>query len=128
MGFIRDEDQTRDLTSNTAKLDFKINHNDITDAPCKIQEIVNQINSNIPTDLHITVFAVKARLIIYDCIIPPLFEEIIYRGLIQDCLLTRCPKYLIKRIAPGKEAIIDTTIAKIIRITFTAAIFYALHL
>lgn len=58
----------------------------------------------------------------------PIIEELLYRGLIQDVLLTRIPKFVIKKFAPGKEALLDTNYAKAARIVLSAAIFAADHL
>lgn len=45
----------------------------------------------------------------------------------QDVLLTRIPKYMIKIIAPGKESLLDSSLAKAARIGLTAALFSSLH-
>lgn len=58
----------------------------------------------------------------------PIFEELLCRGLLQDVLLTRLPKYILKKISPGSETILDSTIAKIARILFTSTAFSLLHL
>lgn len=60
-------------------------------------------------------------------IIAPIQEEIFFRGLMQDILLTRIPKYMIKKIAPGKETSLDSTAAKAVRIALTAFIFSIAH-
>src|SRR5262249_16943381 len=58
----------------------------------------------------------------------PIIEEMVFRGLIQEVLLKRIPKYVIKKISPGKEIALDSTIAKATRIALTAALFSACHL
>ncbi|MBM3183732.1 MAG: CPBP family intramembrane metalloprotease [Chlamydiae bacterium] len=46
----------------------------------------------------------------------------------QDVLLKRLPKWALKKIAPGKEAALDSRIAKVARVVLTAALFSAFHL
>lgn len=57
----------------------------------------------------------------------PIAEEIVFRFLIQDVILTRIPKCLIKRIMPGQETILDSKIAKVVRIILTASLFSLVH-
>lgn len=57
----------------------------------------------------------------------PIKAEILFRGLIQGLLLRHIPRAIITKIAPGKEGLVDTKIAKIARIVFTSALFAAMH-
>lgn len=119
----------KEQMANMAKLGFKMDSDAIMNATCKMQTLVDQINSNIPwKEAHTSVFAVKAAQVGMMGVGIPIVEEIVFRGLIQDVLLTRIPKYVIKKIAPGKETALDTRIAKAARITLTAALFSAAHL
>lgn len=54
-------------------------------------------------------------------------EELVCRGLIQDLLLHQGFKKLIKTLAPGKEWIADSTLAKITRVVLSAAVFSFMH-
>lgn len=53
----------------------------------------------------------------------PLLDEIQYRYLLQDVLLTQIPKFVIRQFAPGKESLLDSKIAKATRILFTTTLF-----
>lgn len=53
----------------------------------------------------------------------PIFEEIVFRGLIQDVMLTRIPKYVVSKILPGRETILDSKMAKVARIIIAALLF-----
>lgn len=86
--------------------------------------LVLQIGSSIPRKYQ-SVFALQVGL---GNVGVPIAEEILFRGLIQDLLLTRIPKYVIKKIAPGKEKALDTKIVRAICIIITAAHFSATHL
>lgn len=112
-----------------ARLGFKMDGDAIMNATCKIEELVKQINSNIPRpQAHTSVSAVKATLVGTTGVGFPIIEEILFRGLVQDVLLTRIPKFVLKKVLPGKETALDTRIAKAARITLTAALFSASHL
>lgn len=102
---------------------IKLDAETIANATCPLQEFVSQIGAP-----HQAVFKLKAGLVGLVAVGTPIVEEVIFRGLIQDVMLKRVPKYLIKKIAPGKETALDSTIAKITRITLTAALFSASHL
>jgi hypothetical protein len=58
----------------------------------------------------------------------PAIEEILFRGLIQDVLLNRIPKKILKRLAPQKTWILDSRVTQIARIVLVSALFAALHL
>lgn len=58
----------------------------------------------------------------------PIKEEIQYRMVIQDLFLMRIPKYIIKKVAPGKEKILDSKGMKAARIFLTATLFARAHL
>ena len=47
-------------------------------------------------------------------------------GCIQHTQLTLCPKALIKKFAPGKEAIVDSKTAKVARIAFMTSLYLGL--
>lgn len=62
-------------------------------------------------------------------VLGPVQEEIFFRYLVQDVLFTKIPKYIVKKITPGRETtFFDSSTAKAIRITLTAAAFSAIHL
>ncbi len=58
----------------------------------------------------------------------PIFEELLFRGLLQDVLLTRIPKYALSKISPGSEKALDSNVAIAARIVFTSAAFSLMHL
>lgn len=60
-------------------------------------------------------------------LIVPIIEEIFFRGIVQDVLLTRIPKYLVKKTLLGKEIVFDTLIIKTFRIILTASLFAVAH-
>lgn len=113
----------------TAMGGLKIDGDVIANATCQMQTLADQINSNSPwEEPFISVFAIKATIVAIAGVGVPIFEEIIFRDLIQNFFLTWIPKYVIKKIAPGKETILDTRIAQAARIILTAALFSAAHL
>lgn len=79
----------------------------------------------VPAVIKLVFIVVKAQP--YSCIIGPIIEEIAFRFLLQDILLKRVPKYIIKKILPGKETVVDNRITKVFRILFTATLFAASH-
>lgn len=119
----------KEQAANMAKHGYKIDGDVIENATCKMQALVDQINSNIPgEEAHTSVFGLKAAKVGMIGVYGPIIEELLFRGLIQDVLLTRIPKYVIKKIAPGKETALDTRVAQATRITLAAALFSAAHL
>lgn len=62
------------------------------------------------------------------CVVAPIFEEPLFRYGIQEVLLTYLPKKIVKKVAPGKEMILDCKIAKTSRIALTTLLFAAIHL
>lgn len=62
------------------------------------------------------------------CILAPVLEELCFRGVIQGVLLQDLPKGIVKTIAPGKEKILNSTLAKTIRIALAASLFAFAHL
>ena len=61
------------------------------------------------------------------CIIP-IIEEILFRYLLQDVIFTQIPKYVLKRIKPGSEVVLDSRSFKIAKIFLTATLFSAGHI
>jgi membrane protease YdiL (CAAX protease family) len=101
----------------------------LLNAPCFFKEYVRQYNSHFPSwpRIHQTVLSTKVISAVAT-VTTSLSEEIILRGLVQDGLLTRIPKYVIQKIAPGKETALDSSIAKVARILLVSAAFSSLHL
>ena len=60
-------------------------------------------------------------------IVAPIEEEILFRGIIQDLLLTRLAKRTLKNYAPGQEGLLDTPAAKAARIGLTTLLFSISH-
>lgn len=128
------ENNIREVVVNYQKMGFSgMNADRLLNATCYLEEFSQQLN------LHsvLTPFGVQKLNTSPESIKGGLVgtvtgaaigEEILFRGLIQDVCLTRIPKYVIKKISPGKEALLDTTIAKAARILITAAAFSAYHL
>ena len=79
-------------------------------------------------NLPITPSQIKITNLVALGVIPAVGEELLFRGLIQDVLLKRLPAWMLKKISPGQEKMIDTKIAKIGRIILTSALFSAWHL
>ncbi len=103
----------------------------LLDAPCYLEEYTKQYNSHYSEwtpELHISPLTVKVQAVAVMGLDAPISEEILFRGLIQDLLLTRVPKYIIAKIAPGKETALDTRMAMAARIILTSALFSAAHL
>lgn len=68
------------------------------------------------------------NFVINACFIGPILEELIFRYSIQQVLLKEIPEKIIKIIAPGKEDVLDSKVAKITRTLFTAALFGYIHI
>ena len=56
-----------------------------------------------------------------------ILEELFFRGLIQDLLLKRLLGKAIMWLAPGQTSLMDSTLAKIFRISLTAGLFGGAH-
>jgi hypothetical protein len=111
--------QSREL-SLKPKTDFSITLG--INASCPFQKLCKQIPlCKDPLQMKISTFSTLA-------VAGPILEELLCRGLIQDLLLKRGARVILKNILPGKESWVDTTIAKIFRITTTAGLFSAMHL
>jgi hypothetical protein len=110
---------------------FKLNPDIILNATCGVKTYVKQFNSHPYPEiknLPLTPLRFKIDLINKIVLLTGIAEEILFRGLVQDVLLTRIPKLIINKMAPGKEKVLDTTIAKAARILLTSAGFSAVHL
>ncbi len=81
-----------------------------------------------PTNLTQGILGLKTSTILSTGCLVPIFEEFIFRELIQEELLTKLPRYIIKNVSPGNEIIMDSQAAKIARITITTTLFSAYHL
>jgi membrane protease YdiL (CAAX protease family) len=55
-------------------------------------------------------------------------EELIFRGVVQDLLLTKLLAKAIKKVSPNNASWVDTKTAKVFRIAITSALFAAAHL
>lgn len=99
----------------------------ISAAECYLTEYLNQITSHLNLNSGtITLFNLKL-VSAHPLMRAALYEELLYRFFIQDICLYRVPRDLIKEIAPGKETILDTKIAKAARVLLTAAYFSYSH-
>ncbi len=56
-----------------------------------------------------------------------ILEECIFRNGIQEVIFTKLPKFIAKKMQPGKENIFDTKAAKVTRIAITSLLFSAYH-
>ena len=109
----------------------KFNIESLLNTTCYLEEYTKQYNSHFPSymsHMHQTPLSMKVINATTMGVIAPLSEEILFRGLMQDVLLTRIPKYIVKKIAPGRETVLDSSIAQAARIALTAAAFSAFHL
>jgi len=55
-------------------------------------------------------------------------EELVFRGVVQDVLLTKLLGKAIKKVSPNNASWVDTKTAKVFRIAITSALFAAGHL
>lgn len=60
-------------------------------------------------------------------VIGPVAEEILFRGIIQDVALNRVIPYVLKKVMPGKETLLQSKIYTVGRIIVTSALFAAVH-
>lgn len=109
-----------------AQLVQAINLDSIVNATCPLGEYVKLYNSSINSKIDAAQIKIMTgSLIVANAAI---VEELLFRGLLQDLLLTKLPRMIIKKVAPGKEGVIDSTRAKAARILLTSAAFCAIHL
>lgn len=55
------------------------------------------------------------------------FEEVVFRGLIQEGVLRQLPKELLKRYFPGQEGIVDAIPFRICRVALSSLLFALAH-
>lgn len=122
------ENTIRGTITNLQNMGLKFNIESLLNATCYVEEYTKQYNSNVPFYMHQTPLSMKVINSANVGVIAPLLEEVLFRGLMQDVLLTRIPKFIVKKIAPGRETALDSSVAKAARITLTAAAFSAFHL
>lgn len=118
----------KEIADNMIKMGLRLDGDAIANAACPLQEFVTQFNRVVLPEFQTTVFAEKVKTAWAGGFTIPITEELIFRGLVQDVLLTRLPKYIIKKIAPGQESLLDSTTAKIIRVALTSALFSSAHI
>ncbi len=107
--------------------------NSASNASCPMKAIASRIlkYQNITiNELNLSqkVFRLKIDFFLVAVVVGPILEELLFRDLVQDVLLTRIPKYIISKISPGHESLVDSKIAALSRIALTAAAFSASHL
>lgn len=121
---------TREGVANLAKTGIALDADALANAVCPMQEYVSQLNHALQLypEYQQTVFSVKASLVTVIGIVAPIFEEVVFRCLIQNVLLKDVPKFIVKHIAPGRETALDSNIATLARVALTAALFSAYHL
>lgn len=74
----------------------------------------------------LTIKRMKIKLV-KGALFPGIFEEIQFRYLLQDWILTRIPKKTIACILPGKESYLNSNLYKAIKILITAYLFSEAH-
>ena len=75
-----------------------------------------------------TPFKVKLTGLAVGCVAAPIFEEVLFRGVIQGGLFRSLPKMILSRVAPEKVELVDSTAVKVARVVITAGLFSAYHL
>jgi membrane protease YdiL (CAAX protease family) len=50
-------------------------------------------------------------------------EEMLFRGIVQDVVLKRIPMFVLKKMSPGKESLLETRIYTVARIVLTSSLF-----
>lgn len=109
---------------------IQLNVESILNADCPLKEFVGQWNIALwmAPQAHLSVLSIKTLVFGIAGVAFPLLEEIAYRGLVQDIILKRIPKFIVKKVAKGNESFLDSHIAKVARIAITTALFSAMHL
>lgn len=134
IGIIQKLEDSASLVSegarNLEKLGYSFIADRLADADCPMHEFVQQWNKLHRYHPHFqqTVMSVKVSMAASIGIILPVCEEILFRGLMQEVLLKKIPKYILSKIAHEKETYLNSTIAKVTRITLSAGAFSAYHL
>ena len=107
-----------------------INLANIISDNCPLQEYLRQVNTYLPLYDQVTLPNIRVvqnpnfkDLVFYY----PITEECLYRSFYQRTLFRNIPSIIIKKFFPGKEGIIHTTQAKVLRILISSAIFSHAH-
>jgi membrane protease YdiL (CAAX protease family) len=87
------------------------------------------LRSSRPSTISVQIPNEEADLIFgYFGAVIPWKEEFIFRYIIQDVILTKVPRAILGRICPEKTSMLDTELARLFRVTLTAALFSGYHL
>lgn len=87
---------------------------DVPSAVSSYTLLTHKIENLIPSP-----FGFSAKLFI----IRPIFNEYCYRFALQEILLKRIPKKLLKKFAPSSKPLVNSIIAKVARVAITSVIF-----
>jgi hypothetical protein len=96
----------------------------ICKAACPLLEFLKQINRKLNPP-HTTVSNLKLSELLNLGICIPIQEEILFRYLLQDVILTQLPKQF---LSSNRQKALDSTTAKVTRILITSTLFSLYHL
>lgn len=84
-------------------------------------------DEDLRTNCNLQLFIKKPQALVFAVMSGPIYEEVFFRGLVQGVILDAIPKAICKTIVPRHVGALDSTAAKVVRITTTAAVFAAAH-
>ena len=98
----------------------------LENAPHYFEELTAQLNQLNGTSTSVNTIKITSIGIVG--IASPIAEEILFRWLLQDVILKKTPLFVLKKMTPGKEKLVDAKITKCFRIGFVSTLFSAAHL
>ncbi len=93
-----------------------------------LRNLRQSISSKLPAIYTTYQYRLKQRVNWTSHFLGVVLEELTFRKLLQSVVLTKIPKFLLRKISPKKEHLVDHKISKVSRILFTASIFALAHM
>lgn len=110
--------------SNMTKFDVQA----LVDAPCYLEEYSKQFNSHEVSWITATPLRLKIMQLAYVGVLGPLWEEFLFRELIQSTLLPMGSKHVIKKMLPNCNDQVYYRVDVLARVIITSCLFSAVHL
>jgi membrane protease YdiL (CAAX protease family) len=89
-------------------------------------KIYEQIDPKLPLDIRNAM--ANTGLFFNISVVPAVIEEVLFRKIIQDDLLQKIPSYILKKVKPGKETLLQSKVYTIARVVITSSLFSAYYL
>jgi membrane protease YdiL (CAAX protease family) len=85
-----------------------------------------QVDPSLPLEMRNAV--ANFAFFVSAIFVPVVIEEVLFRGIVQDIALKRVPFFVLKKVMPGKETLLQTKIYTVARVVVTSSFFCAYHL